>query len=320
MAEETLKEDDGDELIVVETTDENIPVPGEQEPGASAEPDDEDEDDDTDARLGDSEDDSDEDITSGSNKTRERRLKRRELQRRAKQRAEEEMALLRQQLAQTQQRLATVEGHALSTNEQAIMAQLAQAQEEHRQAEFIIAKATEAGNGDDVVAAMRIRDAAAARAQQLAQAQQHYAAARQQAAQPQVDPGVVNYAREWIAANSWYDPNGRDEDSRITKQIDDQLAREGWDPRTRSYWEELTRRTAEKLNGPEPQKRGGEPGGRKAPPVGGSREHAPVSTRKEVYVTPERKQAMIDAGVWDDPVRRKQMLKAYRDYDAQSAR
>ena len=56
------------------------------------------------------------------------------------------------------------------------------------------------------------------------------------------------------------------------------------------------------------------------PPTGGTREHAPASTKKEIYVTPERKQAMIDAGVWDDPIARQRYLKAYRDYDTGSAR
>ena len=54
--------------------------------------------------------------------------------------------------------------------------------------------------------------------------------------------------------------------------------------------------------------------------MGGSRENVPASTRKEVYVTPERKQAMIDAGAWEDPVKRARMLKAYQAYDRNSAR
>ena len=59
---------------------------------------------------------------------------------------------------------------------------------------------------------------------------------------------------------------------------------------------------------------------RKAPPTGNTREHAPPTTKNEVVVTPERKQAMIDAGVWDDPVARKRYLKAYQEYDRNSAR
>ena len=54
--------------------------------------------------------------------------------------------------------------------------------------------------------------------------------------------------------------------------------------------------------------------------MGNTREHAPQSTKKEVYVTPDRKQAMIEAGYWDDPVKRTQMLKAYQAHDRNSAR
>jgi hypothetical protein len=50
--------------------------------------------------------------------------------------------------------------------------------------------------------------------------------------------------------------------------------------------------------------------------VGSGREHAPSSTRKtEVYVSPDRKQALIDAGVWDDPVLRTKYVKRYQEYD-----
>jgi hypothetical protein len=42
----------------------------------------------------------------------------------------------------------------------------------------------------------------------------------------------------------------------------------------------------------------------------------------EVYIDPERKKAMQEAGVWDDPKLRQQMLKRYHqfDRDARSSR
>jgi hypothetical protein len=49
--------------------------------------------------------------------------------------------------------------------------------------------------------------------------------------------------------------------------------------------------------------------------VGSGREHAPTSTRQEVYLSPERKQALVDAGVWDDPVLRMKYAKRYAEYD-----
>lgn len=303
---EALKEQD-EELDIVETEDETIPEP--KAPDAAAE--DDDDEDDGDERLAESEDDHEEEIAAGG-KNRERRLKRREVQRRAKENAERELAFLRQQVAEQNRRLAAVEGHAVNTNVTALDQQLAAAAEEYRQAEYIIAKATDAGNGEDVVAAMRIRDAAATKAQQLANHKQQLAEAARQAAQPRVDPAVADYAKQWLSANPWYDPNGGDEDSRVTKAIDDGLVREGYDPRSRDYWQELTRRVAARIaDEPAPEARR-----RKAPPTGNTREHVPVSTRKEVYVTPERKQAMIDAGVWDDPAARQRYLKSYAAYDA----
>jgi hypothetical protein len=51
------------------------------------------------------------------------------------------------------------------------------------------------------------------------------------------------------------------------------------------------------------------------PAVGSGREHAPTSTRKEIYISPERKAALQEAGVWDDPVLRQRYVKKYAEYD-----
>jgi hypothetical protein len=300
--------DENDELIPVET-----PI---ETPEQDDEQDDEQEED---ARLAESEDDHEDDVTSGTN--RERRRKRRDTQKRAREAAQRELEHLRNTVAVLSQRVAATENHAVATNVQTLEQRLAQAQAEVQQAERIIAAATEAGNGNDVVAAMRIRDEAMSHARQLADAKTHFAQQRQQAAQPQVDPQVVSYAKEWMEANPWYDPQARDRDSALTKGIDNELVREGFNPGTRVYWEELTARVSEALgegdgapssSAPRPR--------RKAPPTGNTREHAPSSTKKEIYVTPERKQAMIEAGVWDDPVKRQSLLRAYQAFDNGSAR
>lgn len=273
--------------------------------------DDEDTEDEGDARLAESDDDHEDEV---ANQSRKRRLKRREVQKRAKENAQRELDMLRHTNAELMRRVSAIEGHTLQTNEQGIDQRLQQTLGEIRQAEGIMARATEAGNGDDVVAAMRIRDEAMARAQQLQYNKQQMAQVREQAAQPQADPRVVNYAQEWMQANDWYDPRGGDDDSAVVNAIDASMTAQGYDPTSRAYWEELTRRVASRVAD------GGGNGGaaaprRKAPPQGGTREHAPTSTRKEVYVTPERKAAMIEAGVWDDPAARTRMLKAYQAYD-----
>ena len=307
MTDNTMKEDD--ELIPIET-----PPEEDEDSKVAAEDEGDDDDDDEDSRLAESDEDSEEEIRTSRNKRRNNR--RRDIHRRAKETAEEKIRLLEQANAEMLRRLASVEGHALNNNAQTLDERLAKAQRDVQQAEHFIAKATEAGNGDDVVAAMRIRDQAMAETNQLHQARQQFEQARKQAATPQVNPAVVNYAKEWMSANTWYDPSGRDRDSALTKAIDNEIVQEGYNPATREYWEELTARVADALGeetpAPKPKRRG--------PPTGNTREHAPVSTKREIYVTPERKQAMIEAGVWDDATLRQRYLKAYQSYDAGPAR
>ena len=311
MADTQLTENDGeDEFEIIEGEE---PV---QEP---AQDDTDDDDDDDDERLGDSEDDSDDEIARRS-RSNVKRMKQRERQKRAKEHADRELAELREQNNTLLRRVSAIEGNTLASNVSAIDQRIAQAQADVKQAEAIIARAVEAGNGDDVATAMRLRDEAQYEAQQLWQQKQQVEQVRQQHANPGPDPRVVNYAKEWMNANPWYDPSGRDEDSAITKVIDNQLAAEGYNPKDADYWHELTRRVAARIGGDDEAETRPSPSKRKAPPTGTTREHAPVSTKKEIYVTPERKQAMIDAGIWDDVPRRNQMLKAYQAYDKSSAR
>ena len=314
MADNQLTENDGeDEFEIIEG---EAPV----EEAATEDADDsDDDDDDGDERLGDSEDDSDEEIARRS-RSNVKRMKQRERQKRAKEHADRELAELREQNDALLRRVSVIEGNTLASNVNAIDQRIAQAQADVKQAEAIIARAVEAGNGDDVASAMRLRDEAQYEAQQLWQQKQQVEQVRQQHANPGPDPRVVNYAKEWMDANPWYDPRGRDEDSAITKVIDNQLASEGYNPKDADYWHELTRRVASRIGGDDEVETRQSPSKRKAPPTGTTREHAPVSTKKEIYVTPERKQAMIDAGIWDDVPRRNQMLKAYQAYDKSSAR
>jgi hypothetical protein len=309
MSENVIEENDDEELIAVEEEPAQVEQP---------EPEEDDEDDDEDARLSESQDDLDDEV---ANRNRKKRTKRRDLQKAAKENAQREIRALREQNELLMRRMQAVEGNALEQNVYAIDRRLNEAISEAQQAERIVARAVEAGNGEDVVAAMRMRDEAKERAAQLAAAKQQVESAKVQIAQPTVDPQVTKLAQDWIKANPWYDPQGRDEESAITKAIDNQLVREGYNPATYEYWQALTERVSARIgtNDPAPSRDTGAPK-RKAPPMGNTREHAPVSTKKEVYVTPARKQAMMDAGVWDDPVKRTRMLKAYQAYDRNSAR
>jgi hypothetical protein len=160
---------------------------------------------------------------------------------------------------------------------------------------------------------MRYRDQALAKLNQLNQVKQQ--AAQVQPRKQQIDDVTMSFAKEFLEENTWYDPQGRDEDSAIVLAIDQSLAREGINPQTEEYWDELRSRAAkrlpEKFGKPEKAPRAARGG----PAVGSGREHAPASTRKEIYVSPERKAALIEAGVWDDPVLRMKYVKRYAEYD-----
>jgi len=123
----------------------------------------------------------------------------------------------------------------------------------------------------------------------------------------------VHYASEFIKENPWYDQSGRNEDSAIVIAIDQTLANEGYDPKSEDYWMELRKRAAKRL--PDRFGKTAKRESRGGPAVGSGREHAPTSTRKEIYISPERKEALIEAGVWDDPVLRMKYVKRYAEYD-----
>jgi hypothetical protein len=196
---------------------------------------------------------------------------------------------------------------------------IAKAAEEVELAERVIAKAVEAGNGADVTQAMRYRDQAMQKAQQLQFAKQQAAQQRPQPQGQQIDDMTMHYAKEFMAENPWYDSQGRDEDSAVVIAIDQSLAKDGFNSQTEEYWDELRKRTArrlpEKFKNQKTREIKEERVARGGPAVGSGREHAPATTRKEIYLSPERKQALIDAGVWDDPILRMKYAKRYSEYD-----
>lgn len=197
-----------------------------------------------------------------------------------------------------------------------IDARINKAKNDAELAERVIAKAVDSGNGTDVTQAMRYRDQAMLTMNQLLAAKQE--TNRPQPNMPRVDDLTMHYAKEFIQDNPWYDAQGRDESSAIVLAIDQSLAKEGLNPQTEEYWDELrsraARRLPEKFGNSKPNQRSDrQPRG--GPAVGSGREHAPATTRNEVYINPDRKQALIEAGVWDDPTLRMRYVKKYAEYD-----
>ena len=228
-----------------------------------------------------------------------------------------EMDFLRKRNDELERRMSVQEQRAQRADLGNLDAHIQSAMKEVNMAERVIAKAVETGNGADVTQAMRYRDQAIAKAQQLNGIKQQAAQAPAQPAQ-QMDDMTMHYAKKFLDDNKWYDPQGRDEESAIMLAIDQALVKDGFNPQTEGYWDELNKRAGRRLpdrftgskasEAKERTPRGG-------PTVGSGREHAPTSTRQEVYLSPDRKQALIDAGVWDDPVLRVKYAKRYAEYD-----
>ena len=133
------------------------------------------------------------------------------------------------------------------------------------------------------------------------------------------DPRLQRLASNWVEKNSWYDPNGRDTDSKIAKQIDESLVAEGWNPNEPDYWEELDNRLHKYL----PHKYNDNTDVRSSTKrprsvvTSSGRESVNGSTNRNTFVLrPEQVRAMKDAGMWDDPKKRAKMIKRY----AQEAR
>jgi hypothetical protein len=221
-----------------------------------------------------------------------------------------ELNFLRSRNDELERRIGAVEAHTKNATITDTDRLINEAVNEVSAAERIIAKAVEAGNGEDVTKAMRYRDQAIAKVQQLNQYKQQQTQPEKENRQ-QVDSEVAHYAKEFMEEHSWYDPSGKDEDSAIVLAIDNKLAQEGFDPRSEEYWDELHDRIKRRL--PEKFKAARKPTG--GPAIGSGREHAPVSTRKEIYISPDRKAALIEAGAWDDPVLRQRYIKRYAEYD-----
>ena len=313
-----MKEDDekgGEEIIIVEDKN-DLSDPDEVE----------DQDEGEDERTASSADDDAGDAnTDERDAIRERRrlekLERKDRRDQAIKRDKLELDFLRKRNDDLERRVTAQEQRAHQVDLGAYDSHIASAAKEAEMAERVIAKAVEAGNGKDVAQAMRYRDQAMQKVQQLQFAKQQAAQQRPQPQGQQLDDMTMHYANEFIKANPWYDSQGRDEDSAIVIAIDQSLAKDGYNPQSEEYWDELRKRAARRL--PEKFKTERQPTReareertpRGGPAVGSGREYAPATTRKEIYLSPERKQALIDAGVWDDPVLRMKYAKRYSEYD-----
>jgi hypothetical protein len=125
------------------------------------------------------------------------------------------------------------------------------------------------------------------------------------------DPKLARLANNWVERNSWYDPNGGDEDSMIAKVIDTKLSKEGYDPASPEYWEELDNRLQKRLPHLYNQRQSPSRTRPRSAVVASGREAYGNQGGSTFVLSPEQVRAMKDAGLWDDPVARAKMVKRY---------
>jgi len=308
---DTLSEDDGDD-----DKEQYVAVEEQQQEDEKVEASHDDDDEQEDSRL----DADNEDREEIRRKRREEKAERAQRRKAAIERDKAELNFLRQQNEDLMRRVQNVEKFTHSTNVATITSRIQDALEEVRAAEHIIAEAVEAGNGADVAKAMRIRDEAMVKANQLQTYKQQIESRANQnlnpkpvdaSKAPQAENLAVKLAADWVKMNPWYDPNTSDEKSKKVLEIDKTLASEGYNPNSLEYWRELDRRVEAAGITRRKSSQGG-------PPIGSGRSDSSRTGRNEVYISPERKQAMIDAGVWEDPAARQRYLKAYAKWDREN--
>lgn len=217
------------------------------------------------------------------------------------------------------------------------------------EAEEVLAKAIEANNGADVVKLNRTireleggisrltnyRAGLEKEHKEDKEGAESGTDTEEKAAPPRrLAPAVIRNVQLFGARHEWFNPQGTDEESRIVQALDSAVLAEGFDPATRDYWEELEDRMARRLpermkkfgaakkddegQGDDPPQRRVNGSGNGGKPRGGPRMASGSQTRgtgKQFLLSAERKRAMIEAGVWDDPELRDKYIHSYAEWD-----
>jgi len=193
-------------------------------------------------------------------------------------------------------------------------------EDESTRVEYAKMKATQAAQAGNVAEQMEYMEQFHNAKTKLAQVQMLKQRQLEEAKQPRnnvpspATEVVQQNATEWLHSNRWYDPSGKDTDSRIAKVIDNALASEGWDPADPEYWDELDNRLKERL----PHRYTGKTGGDRNRRSGTSSGRTDVSgsaVKNTFTLSRDRVQALKDAGMWDDPSKRAKAIRSYADFD-----
>jgi hypothetical protein len=306
--------DDGSALAAM---DEHIdPFEGEEDNTASSE-DDGDGDTQSFAEGGEVEGDTEEDREALRAARREERRLKKDLTKQREVSAKHKISALERRNETLERRLAQVENAAVGFQFAQIDRLL---EDESTRVEYAKMKATQAAQAGNVAEQMEYMEQFHNAKTKLAQVQMLKQRQLEEAKQPRnnvpspATEVVQQNATEWLNSNRWYDPSGKDTDSRIAKVVDNALASEGWDPSDPEYWDELDNRLKERL----PHRYTGKTGGdrnRRSGTSSGRTDVSGSSIKNTFTLSRDRVQALKDAGMWDDPSKRAKAIRSYADFD-----
>jgi hypothetical protein len=269
------------------------------------------------AEGGDVEGDTEEDREALRAARREERRLKKDLTKQREVSAKHKISSLERRNETLERRLAQVENAAVGFQFAQIDRLL---EDESTRVEYAKMKATQAAQAGNVAEQMEYMEQFHNAKTKLAQVQMLKQRQLEEAKQPRnnvpspVTETVQQNATEWLHSNRWYDPSGKDTDSRIAKVVDNALASEGWDPADPEYWEELDNRLKERL----PHRYTGKTGGERNRRSGTSSGRTDVSgsaVKNTFTLSRDRVQALKDAGMWDDPTKRAKAIRSYADFD-----
>lgn len=284
------------------------------------------------------------------------RQRRRQRERNARNAERAELIRLRQQVGELQTRLDVTDSRIVNTEAAGLEGQIQSLESEVQRATTVMSRAMVAQNAEDYAQALTIRDALrdrlvnlkqqkasfdrGGRVQQTEQGQGGQGA--QAADASNLTPSQVQFARIFASRHPWYKHGSTDQDSQMVVQIDNEMTAQGLNPSTPEYWMELEHRIREdmphkfqaqqqaanndaggqgqKVNSGNGQNGAGNArraGGPKLPGSGnaggsGAGGNGPV----KFHLSPARKQALVDLGVWDNPEERMKHIKSFIAWDS----
>jgi hypothetical protein len=300
-----------DGSAVVDLPD-NIPNPQAEDSGDS----DDDRDNRDDANVADSaseDDDHPDDSEALRAAKRDRRRTKKQLVRQTNAEKELKLQMLERQNQELIQRLSVVERKTHSADLARIDKAIEDSELRINYAKMKLSEAAEARDGNAMAKAQELWMEARQQAESLRNLKKNATQPRQESSIP--DPRLQRNAAAWMERNSWFNPDGKDLDSKVAKQVDEQLTSEGWDPNSSEYWDELDNRLQRYVSHRYNGKTDETPNQRSKPRgivTGSGRESASRAGGKNTFtLSPEQVRAMKDAGFWDDSEKRNKMIKRY---------